>query len=104
MIKHRNGAGDVIAWIDTTGTCENRHCKRAIRDGRPVHIIPAPTDPRAANFTLAMTQHHYATVDEAKAALDDQWSEAEVAMTADERDDAYARGVPVKIAKGVRRP
>ena len=98
----RNQHGDAIAWI-STGGCQNRRCRQAVKAGRPVHITPAHTDPRAAAVTLALPEYHFATADEAAAALELAWKTAETAETAAQRDDAYARHAPVKVSKAVGR-
>lgn len=95
----RNEAGDTIAWM-RTGGCQNPRCRRAVKVGRAVHIIPAHTDPRAADVDLALPEYHFATAAEAVEALELAWETAETAETAEQRDDAYARGVAVKISKG----
>lgn len=93
--------GYPVAWISSSGSCSHPACRKARREGRPVHITPAPHDPRAENFTLALPEYHFATEDEAIAALDAAWDNAEIASNVEERDAAYARGVAVKIRKDI---
>lgn len=93
----RNQAGDVIAWLSDDGGCRNDACKAARRAGRRVHITPSPRDPRHMDASLVLPDYHFTTADEAAAALEDAWNTAETAYTVAQRDDAYARGVPVKI-------
>lgn len=93
--------GHVIAWIKWPCTGPNEHCRVASKLGRRVHVIPAHTDPRAAGFSLVMPDYHFRTKADALLALEEAWINAETASTVAERDDAYARNVPVKIAKGV---
>jgi hypothetical protein len=95
-------SGTVTAWIRTDGHCPNDQCRAAIKDGRPVHIIPAHTDPRANRWSLALATYHYATADQAAAALETAWATAEEASTPAQRGDAYARGVNVKLDKAAR--
>jgi hypothetical protein len=105
MITEYDRDDNPIAWVEMKCTGTNAACKEASREGRRVHIIPHHEDPRAAAFTLALPTYHFATEVDAVKALEEAWNwSAETANTADERDAAYARGVPVKIAKGVRRP
>jgi hypothetical protein len=104
MTTAHDNAGNPIAWIETTCTGNNPDCKAAMKEGRRVHLIPHPMDPRAAELTLALPTYHYKSEVGALAALALAWTTGVIAYTADERDAAYARGVPVKIAKGVRRP
>lgn len=103
-----NAAGVTIAWVfshgDTPGGCQARACRKALLAGKSVHIIPAHTDPRAKNWTLAMPTYHFRTVEEAETALNDAWDSAVLAETEDERDGAYAQGYPVAVRHGVGRP
>lgn len=92
----RNDAGDVIAWLRVRG-CKNAHCAAGRKAGRYVHLTPTPHDPRHMEASLVLPSYHFATAEEAAAALEDAWNTAETAYTTAERDDAYARGVPVKI-------
>lgn len=94
--------GVPIAWL-SRNACTNPECRKAHFAGRPVHITPAHTDPRANDFTLVLPDYHFETEDEAVAALDSAWATAEVANNVTERDDAYSRHVAVKIRKGSTR-
>lgn len=96
----RNDAGDVIAWT-SAGNCQNSRCRTGIAAGRPVHVLPAHTDPRAAGFTLALADYHYPDEAGAAAALERAWETATVARTFAERDAAYARGEDVKVVHGI---
>jgi hypothetical protein len=104
MMTEYDRNGNPIAWLSAERDCSHPLCLIAIREGRDVHIIPHPDDPRAAEFTLALPEYHFEAEEDALAALEEAWNTAIVATTADERDAAYTLGVPVKIAKGVRRP
>jgi hypothetical protein len=104
MFTEYNSNGEPIAWLSAESDCTNPACRRAIREGRDVHIIPHPDDPRAAEFTLAMPEYHFEAEEDALAALEKAWTDAPFAYTADVRDACYAKGIPVKIAKGVRKP
>lgn len=97
--------GFVIAWIsDNIGECSNERCREAIAQGRTVHITPAHTDPRVEdqNVTLRLPTYHYVSVAEAEQALEEAWRTARTVHTAEERDAAYAEGIPVKIDKAGR--
>ena len=102
----RDDAGHPIAWLEyeTAKRGLNEHCLAAIRLGLRWHVIPHFQDPRAEQFTLAMPTYHFGTEEDALAGLAAAWDSAEVAYTVEQRDSAYARGVPVMIAKGVRAP
>jgi hypothetical protein len=93
----KNADGVLIAWVYPNCEGENPACTEGHRSERPVHLIPAHTDPRTAEYVLALPDYHFATVEQAHEALEKAWNEAEIATTFAERDDAYARGVPVKI-------
>lgn len=93
----RNEAGTIIAWV-FRDRCENERCLKELSDGRPIHLTPAHTDPRAADCTLVMWNYHFATLAEAVKALDEAWEQAETATTLAERASAYERNVPVKLA------
>lgn len=97
-----DGAGNVIAWWFDDKSCENKACKKAIRAGRSVHIIPAHTDPRAVGVQLALPDYHFATSDEAIAALEVAWLIAPLAETYADRNAAYARNVPVKFSHAIK--
>lgn len=101
MHKIRNGDNVVIAWCFDDKSCENKACLAAIAAGRPVHLVPSHTDPRAEAVHLVLPDLHFATVDEAKAALEVAWADAETATTFAERSSAYARNVPVKVSHNV---
>lgn len=102
MEQVRNAAGDVIAWVRDSG-CEADACIAAAREGFPVHLIPAHTDPRAAEASLAMPFYHFQTAEQAVTALERAWATARTAATTGERDEAYRRHQPVKILKGAGR-
>ncbi|MGW0844326.1 hypothetical protein ACWD26_30135 [Streptomyces sp. NPDC002787] len=53
-------------WEECTGP--NRHCKKAYRQGRTVHIIPAAF---ADSSHLVLPTNHYASQEEARAAVAD---------------------------------
>lgn len=97
MAVLKNDAGTIIAWV-SRGTCDSDRCQKDREAGLTIHLIPAHTDPRAEHCTLALPNYHFATLDEAKSALERAWRVAETATTAAERDSAYARNVPVKLA------
>ena len=88
--------GNVAAWI-RLGGCNNPACTAACRDGRPYHLTPAHTDPRAADATLALPAHHFASPAEAADYLEQAWQSAVTVDNATDRDAAYAAGVPVRI-------
>jgi hypothetical protein len=95
-----NAANDLIAhWSDDPKGCANPMCKKAIREGRTVHVIPSCVDPRQADWTLNLRNWHYATVEEAVAAIETGWETAIEVRGVEERDAAYELGVPVKIYK-----
>lgn len=94
--------GNIIAWWYDDKSCSNATCKKAIAAGRPVHIIPAHTDPRAEAVHLVLPDFHFATVDEATAALEVAWADAETVFTFADRNAAYARNVPVKISHEIK--
>lgn len=97
--------GFVIAWVGVSaGNCENPACLEAIQQGRPVHITPWHTDPRVddQNVHLALPTYHYESIEEAEQALELAWSTARTVHAAEERDAAYAEGVPVKIDRAGR--
>lgn len=102
MHKIRNGDNVIIAWWFDDKSCENKACLAAIAAGRPVHIIPAHTDPRAEAVHLVLPDFHFATVDEATAALEVAWADAETVFTFADRNAAYARNVPVKISHEIK--
>src|SRR3954452_20282274 len=89
-----NADGVVIAWLSDSG-CENKACLKAVKDGRPIHIIPTHMDPRAADFHLVLPTWHYRDRDEAVKALEDGWAAASPVFTRTDRDVAYAQNVPV---------
>jgi hypothetical protein len=97
MAALKNEAGTVIAWV-FRGKCQAIRCRKAREAGLDIHLIPAHTDPRAENCTLALPNYHFATLDEAASALERAWKVAETANTIAERKSAYARNVPVKLA------
>lgn len=97
---HHDSAGYAIAWL-SQGQCRHPDCRKAEHEGRLVNIVPAPGDPRADEFTLALNTYHYVTPEEAIAALEEAWSSAEIAETVEQRDDAYSRNVCVRIRKGI---
>jgi len=72
------GHAEVI-WDNCTGP--NTNCRKAYRAGRPVHIIPAHGGVDTPH--LVMNTNHYATVDEARAAVADAQVNA-VRITTDE--------------------
>ncbi|QKZ20276.1 hypothetical protein [Streptomyces chartreusis] len=76
-------------WEECTGP--NRHCKKAHRQGRPVHIIPAAF---ADSSSLVLPTHHYASQDEARAAV------ADARRTA----DTIAADRQLYTARRLRRP
>jgi hypothetical protein len=95
-----NDDGILIAWLDYVCEGENENCVRGRWEGRLFHIIPAHTDPRAEHVRIALSTYHYATRDEAVAALETSW---ETAITVDnrrDRDNEYYHNRPVKIKKG----
>lgn len=96
---HHDEHENPIAWTETGEFCENPGCHVALSDGRPVHIIPHHLDPRAQEWTLALPSYHFKTVSEALIALELAWQFGREVHTAEERDRAYAAGVPVKIDK-----
>lgn len=98
-----NETGAIIAWVHRCEG-ENAACRRAMKSGRNVHIIPAHTDPRAAEWTLAMPDHHFHTFKMAVQGLEEAWANAVDAYSVAERDAAYARKLPVRIRHGVGRP
>jgi hypothetical protein len=44
------------------GGCQHPKCKRAMREGREFHAIPAA-------FAVTLPDYHFATIDDAEAAL-----------------------------------
>lgn len=94
----RDELGNVIAWLRDGRGCENPACLRAVAEGRKVHLIAAHTDPRAADCDLVLPECHFATVEDALAALEDAWQNAPTANTRHERDSAYAMHRPVKVS------
>lgn len=88
--------GNVIAWV-SLGGCQNDACADGRRDGRPYHLTPAHTDPRAADATLALPSYHFASLKEGVEHLDNAWQAAVTVDNAVDRDAAYAAGVPVRI-------
>jgi len=97
MAVLKNEAGTIIAWV-SRGKCEATRCRKAREAGLETHLTPAHTDPRAEHYTLVLPNYHFATLDEAKSALERAWRVAETADTVAERDSAYARNVTVKLA------
>lgn len=85
--------------IDSNMGCTHPACKKAIKAGRPVHLItPTYADD---NASLSMRNHHYATVYEAQQAYLNVRHNAVTARTASERDAAYARNVDVWIVNNI---
>jgi hypothetical protein len=83
-----------VIWETCTGP--NIHCRRAYRDGRPVHIIPA----HDANMPhLVLATNHYATVGEAKAMVAFAEANAQLITTDEElyaaRDAGRSYFLPV---------
>lgn len=52
---------NLFGWISAEG-CQNPACKRAIREGRTLHAIPA-------GFAVTLPDYHFATEREARKAL-----------------------------------
>lgn len=97
-----DGDGNIIAWWYDDKSCSNATCKKAIAAGRSVHLVPSHTDPRAEAVHLVLPDFHFATVDEATAALEVAWADAETVFTFADRNAAYARNVPVKISHEIK--
>lgn len=57
----RNDEGHIIGWIHDEG-CENEKCVKAIKEGRPVHAIPA-------GFCVTMSDYHFVDSFEAGVSL-----------------------------------
>ena len=93
--------GNIIAWWYDDKSCSNATCKKAIAAGRSVHLVPSHTDPRAEAVHLVLPDYHFETSDEAIAALEIAWLDAETATTFAERNSAYSRNVPVKVSHNV---
>lgn len=91
--------GNIIAWIDSECTGPNPACRRAHRAGRIVHIIPAHTDPRAENCHIALNTYHYATRDDALAALEIAWKSSILVDNPRDRDEQYRLRHDVRIVK-----
>lgn len=91
--------GKIIAWGEMGCKGPNGKCRAGFRANRPYHIIPAHTDPRAETVQIALPSYHYASRDDALAALENAWNTAETVDNPIDRDNAYARKVPVKILK-----
>lgn len=98
MANHYDTDGNLIAWTNDGSECENERCFVENDKGRRVHIIAAHTDPRAADVSLVLPTWHYESVEDALTALELGWEFSEFADTIPERDDAYARHVPVRLA------
>lgn len=88
-----------LGVIDDTWGCRHSDCKKAIREGRPFHLIP-PTyaDDHAK---LSMRVHHFATAQEAHEAYMNARINAITVHTASARDEAYARNVDCWIADDI---
>jgi hypothetical protein len=104
MAALKNKDGTIIAWVFRNrerATCENDNCIKAISEGRLIHVIPAHTDPRAANGYLVMPTYHFATLPEVVKALDEAWDTAETVHTRSARDAERAKNVPVIVAHDI---
>lgn len=53
--------GKLFGWV-RIGGCANQHCKRAIKQGRKFHAVPA-------GFAVTLSDYHFATEDDACSAL-----------------------------------
>lgn len=51
----------LFGWIHDGG-CENAACKKAIREGRKFHAVPA-------GFAITLPDYHFATSEDAERAL-----------------------------------
>ena len=91
--------GNIIAWLDDQCRGPNHNCITGYKNGKPFHIIPTHTDPRAADVHLALATYHYASRDEAIEALETSWATAITVDNLVDRDAAYRRNMPVKIKK-----
>lgn len=102
--KLLDASGAVIAWWSNRENCENEKCRKAIAEGRPIHLIPAHTDPRAVTEAvhLVLPTYHFATLEEAATTLEVAWLIAPVAETVEGRDFLYRRNIPVKVAHGIK--
>jgi len=88
--------GNTIAFLFNDPRCAderaNPSCKKAVRTGKPWHIMPWYTDPRSIRYTLAMRRHHFATEEEAIHALEVAWHTGIIVETVEGRDAVYRSG------------
>lgn len=79
-------------------TGPNKNCRAHHRAGRHIHVRPASSDNLGL---LSLPAYHYATLDDAVAAITDAWNNAITVTTASARDAGYRRGVPMWISRDI---
>jgi hypothetical protein len=61
-LRRDDNPNEIIGWVRPEVECENRHCKRAVREGRPWHAIPA-------GFATTLPDYHFRTESDARQAV-----------------------------------